>query len=196
MRDDEKHLQAALEEAPKSAHEDERPHPKVGVVVVSTDGTVTTAFRGECGSGDHAEYTALEKKLSGAKLAGATVFTTLEPCTTRNHPKVPCAQRLIERRVARVVIGMLDPNPNILGRGVLQLREAGIEVELFPFQLMRELEELNRDFRRAHPLPPAITEEFLAELRTRSLDNWYLSINSIYWNRNYQRDPSVILPPR
>jgi pyrimidine deaminase RibD-like protein len=71
---DETYLKQAVDEARRSKSEDGRPHPKVGVVVVSQDGTVTAAHRGELGAGDHAEFTVLEKKLSGAKLSGATVL--------------------------------------------------------------------------------------------------------------------------
>jgi pyrimidine deaminase RibD-like protein len=139
----------AIEEARKSVSEgDGRSHPLVGAVVVKDGKVLALSHRGET-EGNHAEYNALERKLADATLVGATVYTTLEPCTTRKHPKIPCADRLIERKVARVVIGMLDPNPEITGRGVLKLRGANIVTELFPHDLMAEVEELNRDFTRA-----------------------------------------------
>ena len=142
-------MEMAIEEARRSVGEDGRAHPKVGAVVVKDGKVLAAAHRGELGKGDHAEYTALEKKLADGSVVGATVYTTLEPCTTRNHPKVPCASRLIERKVNRVVIGMLDPNPAICGKGERRLREHGIVVDRFPHDLIVQLEELNRDFTRA-----------------------------------------------
>jgi len=146
--DDRKFARMAIDEARKSLSEnDGRAHPKVGAVVVKDGRVLSTAHRGEQ-SGNHAEFIALEKKLSDEPIAGATVYTTLEPCTTRNHPKIPCAERLIDRKVARVVIGMLDPDDRISGKGVRKLRKAGIETVLFPHDLAMEVEELNREFTR------------------------------------------------
>jgi pyrimidine deaminase RibD-like protein len=139
----------AIDEARKSIPEsDGRPHPKVGAVVVKDGKVLSTAHRGEV-PGNHAEFTALERNLPDVAVAGATVYTTLEPCTTRNPPKIPCADRLIERRVARVVIGILDPDDRIRGKGQRKLSNAGIETSLFPHDLAMEVEELNRDFTRS-----------------------------------------------
>jgi pyrimidine deaminase RibD-like protein len=122
----------------------ERPDPKVGCVVVTKDGKVDAGYRGEIEPGEHAEFTVLEKKMGNERLAGATVYTTLEPCTDRKPPKKSCADRLIERQIARVVIGILDPDDR--GQGYNKLMDASIAVELFPKDLVGEIRELNRSF--------------------------------------------------
>lgn len=156
--EDHRFARRAIEEARRSVSEDDdKPHPLVGAVVVKDGKILATAHRGEV-KGNHAEFLALEKKLSDDAVAGATVYTTLEPCTTRSHPKIPCADRLIERKVKRVVIGMLDPDPRITGRGQRRLRKANVITDLFPHDLMSEVEELNRDFARHHDAAPAATE--------------------------------------
>jgi pyrimidine deaminase RibD-like protein len=146
--EDDRFMRMAVDQARMSAAEDERAHPMVGCVVVKDGKVIATAHRGEI-KGRHAEFIALEEKLRDEALTGCTVYTTLEPCTARNHPKIPCANRLIERRVARVVIGMHDPNPEICGKGIRKLQGADIEVTLFPHALIKELEELNRHFTRS-----------------------------------------------
>jgi pyrimidine deaminase RibD-like protein len=187
-------MRLAVDEAKKSVSEDKRPHPLVGVVVVKDDKVLTTAHRGEH-PGEHAEYIALERKLKDVSVAGATVYTTLEPCTVRRQPKIACATRLAERKVGKVVIGTLDPNPLISGKGQLLLRERNVVTELFPEDLMREIEEVNRDFSRSFresPLQVDIAKEFIEANTKRELDRWYETINSIYWSRNFYRDATSI----
>lgn len=195
MTSDYNYMQLAIAEARKCKAEDQRIHPLVGAVVVKDGKVLATAYRGELADGEHAEFTALEKKLGTETLTGCTVFTTLEPCTSRNHPKVPCAERLIERKVARVVIGTLDPNPTISGKGQRRLRDAGIATDLFPSDLMAEIEELNREFTRFQKRQderPAVSEDLIHQCALRSLDDWYRLSNRIFWNQNFQRDPSAI----
>jgi pyrimidine deaminase RibD-like protein len=152
-------MELAMEEARKCKPEDERAHPLVGAVAVKNGRVLAVGHRGEPKQGNHAEFALLESKLRDEILTGATIYTTLEPCTTRNHPKVPCSGRLIERKVSRVVIGMLDPNPDITGRGVLRLRGANTIIDFFPSDLMAQIEEINREFIRiqgTRPRSPSI----------------------------------------
>jgi len=101
------------------------PNPWVGCVVAADDEWFEGAT--EAPGGAHAEAVAL--KAAGGKARGATVYTTLEPCAHQGRTP-PCAIALRDAGVARVVVGMLDPDPQVQGRGVEQLRAGGIEVEI------------------------------------------------------------------
>lgn len=101
------------------------PNPAVGCVIVK-DGTIVGEGWHKRAGGHHAEVHALE--VAGAAARGADVFVTLEPCNhTGKTP--PCTEALIRAGVARVVIGMRDPNPHVAGNGLARLQEAGIRTE-------------------------------------------------------------------
>nr|MBO2502972.1 bifunctional diaminohydroxyphosphoribosylaminopyrimidine deaminase/5-amino-6-(5-phosphoribosylamino)uracil reductase RibD [Thermoanaerobacterales bacterium] len=103
------------------------PNPWVGSVVVAPDGRTAEGATRPPG-GPHAEVVALDAaRAAGLPLEGATVYVTLEPCS--HHGRTPpCADALVEAGVGRVVVGILDPDPRVRGRGVERLRDAGVEV--------------------------------------------------------------------
>jgi len=103
------------------------PNPWVGCVVVSDEGEVVGRGATEPPGGRHAEVVALDE--AGPLARGAAAYVTLEPCC--HHGRTPpCTGRLIEAGVARVVVGVLDPDPNVSGAGVAALREAGLRTTL------------------------------------------------------------------
>lgn len=137
-------MNAAIEVGKKSVSEKDRCQPKVGAAILITD-KLTTAYRGELGEGDHAEFTLFEKKLKGEDISDAVLFTTLEPCTSRKT-KRSCTQWILDKGIKRVYVGMLDPNPGIYARGVTILREHGVIVEFFPPELSKQIQADNAAF--------------------------------------------------
>lgn len=100
------------------------PNPLVGCVVVRDDKIIGRGWHGRYG-GPHAEVAAVR---DAGDVRGAEVFVNLEPCS--HYGKTPpCADMLVEKGVARVVIGIRDPNPRVNGEGEAKLRAAGIEVK-------------------------------------------------------------------
>jgi diaminohydroxyphosphoribosylaminopyrimidine deaminase/5-amino-6-(5-phosphoribosylamino)uracil reductase len=102
------------------------PNPSVGAVVVDpATGEVIARGWTQPGGRPHAETVALQR--AGSRARGATMYVTLEPCS--HYGKTPpCASAIIEAGVSRAVVGILDPDPRVAGRGIDMLRAAGIEV--------------------------------------------------------------------
>ncbi|WP_334049434.1 bifunctional diaminohydroxyphosphoribosylaminopyrimidine deaminase/5-amino-6-(5-phosphoribosylamino)uracil reductase RibD [Alteromonas gracilis] len=105
------------------------PNPRVGCVIVDENNQLLgQGYHVQAGT-PHAEVHALRQasnaRSNGAK--GATAYVTLEPCSHFGRTP-PCANALIEAQVARVVVAMTDPNPNVCGNGINMLQAAGIEV--------------------------------------------------------------------
>lgn len=117
------------------------PNPMVGAVVVDDEGVVVGRGFHEFAGGPHAEVHALRD--AGNRARGATLYCTLEPCSHTGRTG-PCAPRVIEAGIRRVVVAGEDPNPKVSGNGLRHLRSQGLEV--LAGVLREEAETLNRAF--------------------------------------------------
>lgn len=136
---DERYMARALELARRGRFTT-TPNPNVGCVIVRDGQIVGEGWHQRAGE-PHAEVHAL--RMAGDRARGATAYVTLEPCS--HHGRTPpCCDALIAAGVKRVVAAMQDPNPQVAGRGLHRLHQAGIEVS--HGLMMQEAEALNRGF--------------------------------------------------
>jgi diaminohydroxyphosphoribosylaminopyrimidine deaminase / 5-amino-6-(5-phosphoribosylamino)uracil reductase len=121
---DEKFMRAALNEAKKALGQTS-PNPTVGAVLVIGDRIVARGHHREAGR-DHAEVECL-RNLGAPVPARATLYVTLEPCSTEGRT-APCTDAILQAGIRKVVVGTIDVNPRHSGKGIQQLRNAGVSV--------------------------------------------------------------------
>ncbi len=124
---DHQHMSRALQLAWRGLYSTD-PNPRVGCVIVKDDVVLSEGWHQKAGQA-HAEIEALrnamENNASGS-LSGATCYVTLEPCA--HHGRTPpCTESLISAGIKKVIAATIDPNPLVAGKGLQQLKEAGIE---------------------------------------------------------------------
>lgn len=136
---DEQYMQLAIELASRGRFTT-TPNPAVGCVLVRNGEIVGKGFHFKAGE-PHAEVMALRG--AGEKARGATAYVTLEPCSHYGRTP-PCALGLINAGVAKVIAAMRDPNPQVAGRGLQMLKDAGIESTVG--LLAEQAETLNKGF--------------------------------------------------
>lgn len=136
---DRNYMQRALELAAKGKGRTS-PNPMVGCVIVRDGNIIGEDYHKRAGE-PHAEILAIEA--AGGEVEGATIYLNLEPCTHQGRTP-PCVDVLLEKRPARVVVAMSDPNPKVSGEGIYRLREAGIDVDVGLFE--EEARKLNEAF--------------------------------------------------
>jgi len=101
------------------------PNPMVGAVLVKQGRIIAEGYHKKAGTA-HAEVIAIEK--AGMEASGSTLYVSLEPCCHKDKRTPPCTEKIIAAKIKRVVVAIKDPNPKVSGKGIEELRNAGIEV--------------------------------------------------------------------
>ena len=172
------------------------PNPMVGCVIVRDGRVIGEGHHARCGAG-HAETEALaDAARRGEAVRGATAYVTLEPCSHFGRTP-PCAPRLVEEGLSRVVVGMADPNPKVNRRGLEILRSGGIEVD--EPCLESECRWMNRGFVRVQTLGrPWVTLKAAAGLDGRmALENgesrWITTPEARQWAHRMRAAHDAVL---
>jgi len=121
---DELYMKRALDLAARSRNQ-ASPNPRVGAVMVKGGNIISEDFHRKPGT-PHAEALVIAK--AGEKSKGSLLYVNLEPCCHTEKRTPPCTRAIIRAGIREVVIGMMDPNPKVSGKGILELQKAGIAV--------------------------------------------------------------------
>ena len=190
----------SMELAERSQPTNKEKTPRLGVVIALNGVIIGEAHRGtgEEGDDDHAEVTAVSSVANQSQIPGSTVYTTLEPCTfhMRKSTSEACTTLLKRFNVGKVVVGILDPNQGICGRGVNELQLANIEVELYPHDFAQRIRVHNGNFIRAQQsIKPLITTPGNGEqiiLERQEYGSWHKFVDVVF-ECNNPPGPDVFL---
>lgn len=140
MTTDEDYMRVVLSLARKGKGKTS-PNPMVGAILVKNNCIIGKGFHKKAGS-PHAEILAMVE--AGKDALGSTLYANLEPCVHVEKRTPPCTAEIVKRGIKRVVIGMIDPNPWVSGKGIKELKERGISVVVGI--LKEKAERLNEAF--------------------------------------------------
>ncbi|WP_457643048.1 bifunctional diaminohydroxyphosphoribosylaminopyrimidine deaminase/5-amino-6-(5-phosphoribosylamino)uracil reductase RibD [Persephonella sp.] len=139
---DVKFMRLALKEAKKGKGYT-HPNPAVGAVIVKNGKILGKGYHKKAGM-PHAEREAIKDAESkGFDISGSTMYVTLEPCCHYGRTP-PCTDAIVDRRIKRVVVATVDPNPQVSGKGIKVLKDRGIDVKVGVLE--KEAVKLNEDF--------------------------------------------------
>jgi len=169
------------------------PNPLVGALVVKNNRIISRGYHKKAGTA-HAEIVALNRAKEKAK--GATLYVTLEPCCHYGRT-APCVDAIIKSGIKEVIVGMLDPNPRNLGKGIKRLRSHGIEVKVG--FLEEQLKKMNEVFIKyiAQGLPfivVKVAQSLDGKIATyRSDSQWITEERSRGYSHRLRRDFAAIM---
>ena len=170
------------------------PNPLVGSVIVKNGKVIGKGYHKKSGDA-HAEVNAI--KNATENLAGSTLFSNLEPCCHTNKQTPPCVPLIIKKKIKRVVISNLDPNKDVNGKGVKQLREAGIEV--ITGILEDEGKELNKFyFKFVQEKSPFVTLKIAQSIdgkisKSKNKQTWLTGYESIKYVHKLRKEYDAVL---
>jgi len=170
------------------------PNPFVGAVLVKNGKVIGRSYHKKYGAA-HAEVNAI--KNATENIAGSTLYCNLEPCCHTNKQTPPCVPLIIRKKIKKVVISNLDPNKDVNGKGVKQLREAGIEV--ITGILEDEGKELNKFyFKFVQEKSPFVTLKIAQSIdgkisKSKNKQTWLTGYESIKYVHKLRKEYDAVL---